>query len=135
MNNLSFDNGVRELVINGDENRIIRFNPCDYELLKRADGIYNRLDEKFKEIEEKELDTVEKLSQKDKVVREEIDYLLDSKVSDIVFGRTNCLSISNGEYIFSNFLAALMKYIENSMKEEEARSNEIIKQYTEQVGK
>ena len=124
MNNLSFDNGFKELSINGDENRVIRFNPCDYELIKRAEGIYERLDKEFGEIDKKDIDTLDKLSEKDIAVRKEIDYLLNAEVSNVVFGKTNCLSISNGNYIFDNFLTALMGYIETSIKEEEKRKND-----------
>ncbi len=135
MNILSFDNGFKELVINGDKTKVIKFNPCDYELIKRAEGLYERLDKAFKEIENKDADILDKISEKDAVVRREIDFLLNSDVSNIVFGKTNCLSISNGKYIFENFLTALMKYIEESIKEEEQKSNDIVKKYVEQVKK
>ena len=135
MNNLSFDNGFKELSINGDENRVIRFNPCDYELIKRAEGIYERLDKEFGEIDKKDIDTLDKLSEKDIAVRKEIDYLLNAEVSNVVFGKTNCLSISNVNYIFDNFLTALMGYIETSIKEEEKKNNDITKKYTKQVKK
>lgn len=36
-NNLNFDSGMKSYVINGDQNRVIYFNPNDFNILERID--------------------------------------------------------------------------------------------------
>ena len=35
MGNLSFDDGYKSFTVNGDPNRVIRFNPADPEIINR----------------------------------------------------------------------------------------------------
>lgn len=87
MQSLNFDDGLKRLAINGDENRAIVVNPTDV-------GIVARYREKFPEIEKLSADTEnsEEIPDiLDKKVREFVDYIIGSPVSEIVFGKTNCL--------------------------------------------
>ena len=43
MENLSFDEGLKSYKINGDPNRILRFNPGDVNILTRYKEVVNNL--------------------------------------------------------------------------------------------
>ena len=103
MQSLHFDDGLKRLVINGDENRIIVVNPTDV-------GIVARYKEKLPEIEKlsAENGNSEEIPDiLDKKVREFVDYIIGSPVSETVFGKTNCLSMAGGQTIFENFLTGI----------------------------
>lgn len=129
MQALNFDDGLKRLAINGDENRVIVVNPTDV-------GIIKRYREKFPEIEKLSPDTEnyeEAVNILDKKVREFVDYIIGSPVSETVFGETNCLSIAGGQTVFENFLTAYMEYMKPEIKAEYERSKKRIEKYTKQL--
>lgn len=129
MQSLNFEDGLKRLAINGDENRVIVVNPTDV-------GIVARYREKLPEIEKLSPDTEnseEITDVLDKKVREFVDYIIGSPVSEIVFGKTNCLSVAGGQTIFENFLTAYMEYMKPEIKAEYERSKKRIEKYTGQL--
>ena len=129
MQSLNFEDGLKRLAINGDENRVIVVNPTDV-------GIVTRYREKLPEIEKLSANTEnsEKIPDiLDKKVREFVDYIIGSPVSEIVFGKTNCLSMAGGQTIFENFLTAYMEYMKPEIKAEYERSKKRIEKYTGQL--
>lgn len=129
MQALNFDDGLKRLAINSDENRVIVVNPTDV-------GIIKRYREKFPEIEKLSPDTEnyeEAVNILDKKVREFVDYIIGSPVSETVFGETNCLSIAGGQTVFENFLTAYMEYMKPEIKAEYERSKKRIEKYTKQL--
>lgn len=134
MNNLEFDDGLKRLEINGDENRIITINPTDIAVIKRYNEVIPQLDElseKYKEIPQEK--TVEAISELDKKAREFIDYIIGSPVSETVFGTANCLSYAGGQTIFENFLTAYMNYMTPAIKSEYEKSKKRIEKYTKHI--
>lgn len=134
MNNLEFDDGLKHLAINGDENRIITINPTDIAVIKRYNEVIPQLDElseKYKEIPQEK--TVEIISELDKKAREFIDYIIGSSVSETVFGTANCLSYAGGQTIFENFLTAYMNYMTPAIKSEYEKSKKRIEKYTKHI--
>lgn len=134
MNNLEFDDGLKHLAINGDENRIITINPTDIAVIKRYNEVIPQLDElseKYKEIPQEK--TVEAISELDKKAREFIDYIIGSPVSETVFGTANCLSYAGGQTIFENFLTAYMNYMTPAIKSEYEKSKKRIEKYTKHI--
>lgn len=134
MNNLEFDDGLKHLAINGDENRIIIINPTDIAVIKRYNEVIPQLDElseKYKEIPQEK--TVEAISELDKKAREFIDYIIGSPVSETVFGTANCLSYAGGQTIFENFLTAYMNYMTPAIKSEYEKSKKRIEKYTKHI--
>lgn len=134
MNNLEFDDGLKHLAINGDENRIITINPTDIAVIKRYNEVIPQLDElseKYKEIPQEK--TVEAISELDKKAREFIDYIIGSPVSGTVFGTANCLSYAGGQTIFENFLTAYMNYMTPAIKSEYEKSKKRIEKYTKHI--
>ncbi|MDE6500471.1 MAG: hypothetical protein K2L10_00060 [Ruminococcus sp.] len=131
MQSLHFDDGLKRLVINGDENRVIVVNPTDV-------GIVARYKEKLPEIEKlsAENGNSEEIPDiLDKKVREFVDYIIGSPVSETVFGKTNCLSMAGGQTIFENFLTAYMEYMKPEIKAEYERSKSRVEKYTKQLAK
>ena len=134
MNTLEFDDGLKHLAINGDENRIITINPTDIAVIKRYNEVIPQLDElseKYKEIPQEK--TVEAISELDKKAREFIDYIIGSPVSETVFGTANCLSYAGGQTIFENFLTAYMNYMTPAIKSEYEKSKKRIEKYTKHI--
>ena len=129
MQSLNFDDGLKRLAINDDENRVIVVNPTDV-------GIVARYREKLPEIEKlsAETENSEEIPDiLDKKVREFVDYIIGSPVSETVFGKTNCISMAGGQTIFENFLTAYMEYMKPEIKAEYERSKKRVEKYTAQL--
>lgn len=119
MENLSFDNGIIEVMINGDKNKTIAFCPSDINIsvrYKEALKIFEELSEKVKNIfNDKSNDTeaifkqIEEYKKIDDTVKKTIDYIFNAEISNIVFGELSSLSkTSNGSYAFENLLNSLL---------------------------
>lgn len=134
--NLNYNEGVKTFSINGDESRVISVNLTDF-------GILNRFEEASKKIkayidnfdsseigneneEDKELYL---LKNSDRFVREQIDYIFNSPVSDIAFGKTNCLSLVQGEPLYYRFFEVIIPEIRNALKDEKRKQNEKTQKY------
>lgn len=120
MENLSFDNGIIEVMINGDKNKTIAFCPSDInisvrykeslkvfeELSEKANTVFNENannnEELFKQIEQyKEIDDT---------VKKTIDYIFNAEISKVAFGKSSSLSkTSNGKHAFENLLNSLLE--------------------------
>lgn len=141
MRSLNFNTGIKEFDINGDKNRIIRIDTTDLNLGDRIETGRKELRKLAKKFETltKTTNSDDKMlkiiDDYDKQVRQQIDYMFDSPVSDIAFGNTNCLSVSGGNMLFENFLNALLPEIEKDIKDEEKASKKRIEKYTSQVKK
>ena len=129
MQSINFDDGLKRLAINGDENRVIVVNPTDV-------GIVARYREKLPEIKKlsAETENFEEIPHiLDKKVREFVDYIIGLPVSETVFGKTNCISMAGGQTIFENFLTAYMEYMKPEIKAEYERSKKRVEKYTAQL--
>lgn len=119
MENITFDNGVKEFRINSDG--ILRFNPAD-------PNVYARFMEAAEKIEAIEADMVkagENLSTEDGAGAVKLLAEADRQIKDILswaFGKNNdfneimggvslMASASNGERVITNLIAALMPII------------------------
>lgn len=142
MNSLNFDEGYKELAINGDETRILKINLADSnliirfhdaaksleELMNNAKGIVLNNDGSAKE--ESQIETLKELTN---TVREKIDYALNTNACEIAFGNQSPLSLVNGRYLFEGFLDALKPFLEEEMKKQAKLSKKRIEKYTNQV--
>lgn len=140
MNKLSIGKGFKEFQIGDDENAVIRVNTTDLQILAR----FNKVEPEFDKIlsECQKIDdqtsvdeTIETLTKCDSEVRKNIDYIFGSKISDTVFGDTNCVSFVGGQPMFMNFLDAIMAEIEKDINSEVKLSEKKIGKYTSQVKK
>lgn len=146
MNNLIIDEGFKEFKINGDENRIVRFNPADFSILERINEVYKRLENApiLKEnirikndgsALESLSECAETVKKANDYIKECIDYLFASKVSDVVFGNQSPLSSVKGIPFYERFLSAVIPVIKNEIEKENESSRKRIDKYTKAVEK
>ena len=141
MRSLKFNTGIKEFDINGDKNKIIRIDTTDINLGQRIEKAQKELKKIAKKYEiviksgKLEEKPFEVMTEYDQLVREQIDYMFDSPVSEIAFGNTNSLSVCGGNPLFENFLNAILPEIENDINEEQKNSAKRIEKYTSQVKK
>lgn len=144
MQNLVFDEGYKEFTINGDENRVIKFNPSDIGMLKRIDEAKNKILEAMNVDKDIELDNegkpVENLENASKIVRhiddtikEQINYIFNYDVSDIVFGNQSPMANIKGIPLYARFMESIKPVIETAMKEENEKSRKRVAKYTKVV--
>lgn len=137
MQSLKFNDGLVRLAINGNESRVITINPTDFGILTRFEEAEPKIEKIIEDAQNKETgdkkDGVKLLAELDKKLKEMVDFIVGSPVSDIVFGNTNCISLAGGSYIFMNFLEAYISYLEPKIKGEFEKSKAKIEKYTRQV--
>ena len=129
-NNLVFDDGFKEFIINNDPNRVIRFNPADVaimERLKRSQKALDALVQDFAENTPK--DAAEALEKLDKAIKKEIDAIFNQPVSDIVFGNQSPMSPVKGVPLFERFFNAVLPVIMDEIKEEKKLSQKRVSKY------
>lgn len=139
-NNLDLGEEYVELTINNDENRVIRIDLNDLGMIERLNESYQKIEEfqkNNKDIEIKPDGTpvdgltksAEVLKSFKNLIKEQIDFIFDAKVSDIVFGNKNPLSTVKGVPLYERFLNALKPYIEKIAKKEREESNKRVQKY------
>jgi hypothetical protein len=144
MQNLNFDDGYKEFTINNDPSRVIRFNPADFSIVERIKVAYDEIDKVTQLDEDIELKAdgspAEELVKAAEIVtginnriKEMIDYIFNSPVSDKVFGKQSPLSIVKGRPIWQEFLECLEPVIKAEIKKAQEESRKRIEKYTKQV--
>lgn len=136
---LKFNDGFKEFAVNGDENRIVKFNPCDFAIMERINASVKRLEQieaKYKEAQKENSDNFEKTAVEcDADIRSEINAVFGGDVCTPAFGKANCLSLAGGNPIFENFLNAMIPIIEKEVNKETSKSKKRMAEYTKQVKK
>lgn len=147
MESLRFDEGYKEFNINGDESRVIRFNPADYGLLERFSTAKKKILEAVTELEKDitidpsgeasdELEGAAELIRKVReLINNQIDYIFNAEVSHAAFGNQSPISTVKGKFLFERFLEAVMPAVEKEIKSEQVASQKRIDKYTKQVVK
>lgn len=144
MQNLNFDDGYKEFSINNDPNRVIRFNPSDFSIIERIKTAYDEIDKATKIDDDIELKSdgtpVEELGKAAEIVKgindtikNQIDYIFNSTVSDMVFGKQSPLSMVKGVPLWERFLNVIIPVIQKEVKAEQEASRKRISKYTSQV--
>lgn len=139
-NNLDLGEEYVELTINNDADRVIRVDLSDFGMIERLNESYKKIEDFQKDHNDVKINpdgtAADKLNESAEIlkafntlVREQIDYILDSKVSDIVFGNKNPLSTVKGVPLYERFLNALKPYIEKIAKRENEESNKRVQKY------
>ena len=138
MSNINFDNGMKSYVINGDESKVIYFNPNDFNIIDRIDKAFKEIEKiskKYEEAQAKNQDVMKTFIACDKDIREQINYVFGNDVCSVAFGDINCMSFAGGNPIHLNFLNALIPIIKKEIKAEQEKSKKNIEKYTKQVKK
>lgn len=134
MKSLNFDSGYEEIMINGDENKVIRLNMGDFNLVKRLEDMSRKIGEMSPEVNGADMDS-EKAYEVDQQLKSMLDEALNAQVSAIVFGETSCLALnSSGVPIMKAFLNSLIAMInERNQTVKPSVRKELTDKYTEPV--
>jgi len=145
MQSIRFDDGFKEFMINDDPNKVIRFDPTDFAIIERFNVAMKNIeksteqltddisiDSKGEPVDELE-SAAEAVSRVNKFIKEQIDYIFDSPVSDMVFGNKSPLAMVKGVPLFERFIVAAQAVIEKELKTEMKASEKRISKYTKQV--
>lgn len=137
--NINFDDGIEEITINNDKNRVLRVNVRDIGILDRVQHVADNFQNQIKTLGEEltitsdgeatvpEIaETVRKINQE---MRTEFDSIFYEGASEIVFGKQNPLSMSNGNTIFNNFMTAFAEYIKPFIEKETKKMQKNIEKY------
>ena len=145
MQSIRFDDGYKEFMINDDPDKVIRFDPADFGIIERfntarknieksTDTLGNdvAIDSKGAPVDELE-SAAEAVSRVSNFIKEQVDYIFDSPVSDMVFGNKSPLAMVKGVPLFERFIVATQSVIEKEIKTEMKASEKRISKYTKQV--
>ena len=140
MRNFNINTGLKSYTINGDESKVIYINTSDLGIPKRAkqaEKELKKIADECANIEDSlSIDeSIELLDKFDGQVKKIIDYIFNADVSEVVFGRTNSLSMVDGKPVFQNFLDAVIPEIVKDTDKEYKKSQKNITKYTSQVKK
>jgi hypothetical protein len=137
--NINFDDGIEEITINNDKNRVLRVNVRDIGILDRVQHVADNFQNQIKTLGEEltitsdgeatvpEIaETVRKMNEE---MRTEFDSIFYEGASEIVFGKQNPLSMSNGNTIFNNFMTAFAEYIKPFIEKETKKMQKNIEKY------
>lgn len=137
--NINFDDGIQEITINNDKNRILRVNVRDIGILDRVQRVADNFQEKIKTLgdeltiisdgEAAVPEIAEAVRRMNQEMRTEFDSIFYDGASEIVFGKQNPLSMSNGNTIFNNFMTAFAEYIKPFIEKETKTMQKNIEKY------
>lgn len=137
--NINFDDGIQEITINNDNNRILRVNVRDIGILDRVQRVADNFQEKIKTLGDELTITsdgeatvpeiAEAVRRMNQEMRTEFDNIFYEGASEIVFGKQNPLSVSNGNTIFNNFMTAFAEYIKPFIEKETKKMQKNIEKY------
>lgn len=140
MEKLRFDDGYKELEINGDPERILKYNPGDIGIIDRLEAAYTDVDKQMKDLQGLQIsptgNALDEASEAARIIRglneslrKTFDNLFYPGAADIVFGRMNPLALVGGKTIFENFLLAYTKLIKPQIEKEAKAAQKHIEKY------
>lgn len=137
--NINFDDGIEEITINNDKNRVLRVNVRDIGILDRVQHVADNFQNQIKTLGEELTITsdgeaavpeiAEAVRRINQEMRTEFDSIFYEGASEIVFGKQNPLSMSNGNTIFNNFMTAFAEYIKPFIEKETKTMQKNIEKY------
>lgn len=149
MKSINFDDGLQSFCINGDENRVIRFNPADLNLVIRAQEAEKQIEAGQKDLEAieaielnpdgtpmtNEEDVLKKLEAFNGTIREALNHIFNADVYDTAFAGQSplCIVGENKEFLFEAFVKSVLPFIENEVNQYEgaaAAAQARIEKYT-----
>lgn len=137
--NINFDDGIEEITINNDKNRVLKVNVRDIGILDRVQHVADNFQNQIKTLGEELIITsdgeaavpeiAEAVRRINQEMRTEFDSIFYEGASEIVFGKQNPLSMSNGNTIFNNFMTAFAEYIKPFIEKETKKMQKNIEKY------
>lgn len=146
MKSINFDDGLQSFCINGNENRVIRFNPADLNLVIRAQEAEKQIEAGQKDLEAIELnpdgtpmtneeDVLKKLEAFNGTIREALNHIFNADVYDTAFAGQSplCIVGKDKEFLFEAFVKSVLPFIEKEVSQYEgmaAAAQARIEKYT-----
>lgn len=154
MRSLNFNEDLKSFAINGDENRVIRFNPADPNLIKRAMQAQENIRKEQEKMEDMQViprtitavedvneeaaneaasrESAALLQELEDVIREQVNYIFNADVYDIAFSGQSplCIVGTEKEYLFEAFINSTLPIIEEETKGYREASQKRIEKYT-----
>lgn len=118
--------------INGDNNSILELNLSDMGIGDRLEKGYAKLQEELSRIANlpDDADISKELQKADKVMREQLDYIFDSNVSEVCGKGGSMYDPKDGSYRFEYILTALLKLYNENINAEYAKMKKRIEKHT-----
>lgn len=140
MEKLKFNDGLKELELNDDPNRILYYNPGDIGILDRLETAWHDIDRQMKDLQGLAIsptgNAVNGASEGAKIVRglnkslrTTFDNLFYPGAADVVFGQMNPLALAGGKTVFQNFLEAYGKLLKPQIEKEAKAAQKRIEKY------
>lgn len=135
--------------INGDNNYILELDTSDMSIINRLDNLYPKLEQLSKDAaiqqvdrdlaEEDDNKTFSDISQTlrkiDMQMRNILDEIFDSNVSEVCAPSGSMFDPFNGEYRFEHIIDAITKLYENNINSEFKKMSERMKKHTDKYTK
>ena len=109
--------------INGDNNAILELNLSDLRIADRLEKGYAKLQQNIKKIteidtEDENVNVSKTLNEIDKDMRDVVDYIFDTNVSEICCKDGTMFDLKNGTYRFEGILEALTRLYSETLNSE-----------------
>lgn len=142
---IELESPKKKFRINGDNSKIIELNPSDINIVVRLQDTYKKLNtlanragallaDKQDATDEETIKSVgDSLTQLDTEMRELIDSLFDSPVSDVIASDINMYSPVNGEFWFEHCIEVLSNLYTNNFNTEFKKMQEKIRKRTSKL--
>lgn len=139
MAELNFETGLVTYTINGKCD--VSFNPTDSNFVERLYSAFEDLDRKqegYKAQIERMADKKEIFGfarERDKEMRDIIDGVFESPVSDAIFGGLNVYALAEGVPVWCNLMLSVMDAIDSTFAREQKAMNPRIHKYIDKYQK
>lgn len=145
MQNLNFDDGYKKFTINGDPDRVVSFNPADYNILERFEQAQRNIEsaqaELTKDIALNEdgtsasdaEDAVELIGKVNTLIKEQTDFIFNGAVSETIYGNQSPISSIKGKLLFERFFESVIPLISKEIEKEQKESQKRVQTYTSQL--
>lgn len=143
--NLNFDDGFMSFTLNGDPEKVIRFNPSDFGMINRIRDAYNAIDNAAEAVGDIEINSdgeaignlngeADRLEIYKKEICKAIDEIFNSNISETAFGKQSPLSpVGRGIPLWQSFLECIIPVVEKETGKRIEASQKKIQKYKSQV--
>ena len=130
----------KRYTIDDDPNRVLELDTSDMSILDRVSEAVPSLIESTKKVSEISDDatteqTAEILKETDKILRDKIDWIFDSNVSEVCAPRGYMFDIINGELRFEIILTAIVSLYGENIEQETKKLVKRMKSHTDKYTK
>lgn len=142
MESLSFDEGLKSYAINGDSNRVLRFNPGDINILSRYREVVVNIKKISEALPEASINSSgspadnaaavsEQLEAFDAELKKQLNYLFNADVYDVLFaGQSPLCRVGKGKLLVEEIMDKIGRLIGRECGETMNNVNDKVVKYT-----